>query len=173
MTVSASSTEAVMERDLMVLDDLSRAVARIYRGEDPNVKPGQAVRFPEAASVGVDGVRQGDLYLIYVNEPVKREGVEFELIENVTAAHLQLVPGNNVGAKHALREQDLEGLVMYRPKVWNEDIFVGPFVMHPTREIVVQHPTHGAVTVPAGMGMQCTYQREWDRVQKLEVRARD
>ena len=155
----------------VVIDRLMAAVTRIREGKDPRVQPGQDVRISDAAS-DYDSVRQGDLYIVVLGKPL--ENVEMELIEpRLDQNHHQLVPGNNVGAKHCLRGEDLVGLKMYRPKVWNDDIFIGPYIMHPSKDIVIEHLTHGNVTVPAGMGVHCVYQREFDRVQQIEQRARD
>lgn len=125
------------------------------------VQPGQEVRFTTAATTG-DTIRQGDLYLTVVEIVPKdyKEAVPF----------IQLVPGQTQGAKHCL--DSTQGVEMFLPEEWNEESLDGPCLIL-TEERKVLHPTHGHVTIPAGFTIQCSYQREFDKEQQKERRARD
>lgn len=144
-----------------VISKIERKVRRIASGKD-KIKPGQPIRFPLAASLD-DCIRQGDLYLVLV------DNVPPDYLPS-SAVQLQLVPGNTVGAKHCLDSSI--GVEQWLPPNWNEDSLDGP-VMRFTEERTVVHPTHGHVIIPAGMMVQCHYQREWSREEAKERRARD
>lgn len=158
---------------LSTIEKIQRRVSRIANGKDLRVKPGQVERFSDAVADG-DLIRQGDLYLIAAERSggafawgkyLKQHGYS---IANRPSP--QLVPGNTVGAKHCL--DSLDGVELWLPKEWNEDTLQGPF-MRLTKERTVLHPTHGAVVIPAGMSILCAYQREFDKEQAKERRARD
>jgi hypothetical protein len=123
------------------------------------------MRFPDAAAEFDVGV-QGDLYLTVV----ARVPADFVRVTAPREQDKQLVPGNTQGARHCLAS--LDGVEIWRPENWGEDSLVGPCLMF-AREGVIEHPTHGHVTVPAGMTIQCTYQREWDAEQRRERRNAD
>jgi hypothetical protein len=80
------------------------------------------------------------------------------------------VPGQTQGAKHCL--DGTGGVEMYLPPGWPEVTEDGPCLVL-TEERTVLHPTHGAVTIPAGMTVACSYQREWDAEQRRARRAID
>lgn len=149
---------------LTAIEKITRQQKRIADGKS-RIRPGQPVRFPDAASVN-DAIRQGDLYLI-VADAVPSGYVR---IEKRSDLDKQLVPGNTQGAKHCL--DSLVGVELWRPKQWTEDSLEGPF-LRLSQERTVLHPVHGAVTIPAGFAIQCMYQREFDREQQRERRARD
>lgn len=150
---------------LTELEKLERYTKRIAGGKDPKVRPGQPARFTEASTVG-DAIWQGDLALVIAGKPPNG----FKEVQKPSDQDRQLVPGNTQGAKHCL--DALDGVTLYRPAEWTEDSLDGPFFQL-AQERTVLHPTHGAVTIPAGFGVQCFYQREWDREQAKERRARD
>lgn len=147
------------------IDRVQKHARNISNGEHETVKPGQPFHVTEAASVG-DGVWQGDLGLeIVANVPD-----EYVRIKKPAASDKQLVPGNTQGAKHCL--DSLRGVTIFRPTDWSEESIAGPCLVL-TQDRTILHPTHGAVTIPAGFTVLCRYQREWDKEQAKELRARD
>lgn len=148
-----------------VIERIQKHVQRVAAGEHETVRPGQAFRVTEAASVG-DGVWQGDLGL----EIVAAVPAGYQRVSKPRAADKQLVPGNTKGARHCL--DSLAGVQLYRPENWSEESLQGPcLVLTKARQVL--HPTHGAVSIPAGFTVLCRYQREWDKEQAKERRARD
>ncbi len=137
----------------------------IQSGEHESVRPGQPWEFSAACEPG-DGCWQGDLGIEIV-EAVPAGYVE---VVNPTEDDRQLVPGNTEGSKHCL--DSLSGVKMYRPEEWDEESLRGPCLVL-TEERKVLHPTHGPVTVPAGLTILCRYQREWDKELVKERRTRD
>lgn len=150
---------------LTPIEKLQRHARRIGSGNHERVKPGMPFRITEAASVG-DGVWQGDLGL----EIVVAVPPGYVLVERPSGADRQLVPGNTQGARHCL--DSLDGVTLYRPARWSEESLAGPCIVL-EQERTILHPTHGPVTIPAGFTVLCRYQREWDREQQQERRARD
>jgi hypothetical protein len=150
---------------MKVIDEIVGHAKMLAAGEHETVWPGQEQAFTTASSVG-DYIRQGDLYLIVVDK-VPCDYVE---IDRPNARDKQLVPGNTEGAKHCL--DSLGGVKLFRPREWNEETLKGPaFVLSKDRTVL--HPTHGNIIIPAGTTVVCRYQREWDREQAAERRARD
>jgi hypothetical protein len=149
---------------LSAIEKIQRHTSRIKDGK-AKVKPGHPVRMSEAAGVN-DAIRQGDLYLIVIDKVPS----DVVLIRSRKDIDRQLVPGNTTGAKHCL--DSLDGVELYRPTDWSESTLQGP-VFRLSKERTVLHPTHGAVTIPAGFLIECRYQREFDQEQKRERRARD
>lgn len=145
-----------------VIDRIQQHAKQIANGEHETVKPGAAVAFTHACQNG-DTIRQGDLYLTIV------DAVPDGYVESKKPS-VQLVPGNTQGSKHCL--DSLQGVVMHLPKEWNEESLDGPYLTL-SEDRTVLHPTHGSVLVLAGQMIHCTYQREWDKIQKAEQRARD
>lgn len=158
---------ATMERtaERTAIERVERHAKRISAGEHETVKPGQSFRITEAASIG-DGAWQGDLGL----EIVASVPSNYVQVIKPTKADKQLVPGNTQGAKHCL--DSLQGVQIFRPSNWSEESLGGPCLVL-TKERTILHPTHGAVTIPAGFTVLCRYQREWDKEQARERRARD
>lgn len=148
-----------------VIEKIVNHAANVSSGKDPRVKPGQAERFTEAAAAG-DAIRQGDLYIVVATVIPGN----YERIEKPKAADKQLVPGNTQGAKHCL--DALAGVELWRPKGWGVESLEGPFLRF-SKERTILHQTHGAVTIPAGMSVQCHYQREYDSEQRRARRAAD
>lgn len=144
------------------IEKIQKHAKRIASGKDSKVQPGMPARFTEAATID-DCIWQGDLALVIAAEIP--DG--YEKSANPSS---QLVPGNTQGAKHCL--DSLDGVELWLPKVWNEEVLEGPY-MRLSKERTVLHPTHGPVTIPAGFSVQCHYQKEWDREQAKERRARD
>lgn len=137
---------------------------RIARG-DETVKPGMPACFTEACTPG-DRIWQGDLSLTIV-DAVPPDYVE---IVDPTDADRQLVPGNTQGSRHCLRS--LDGVRLFRPKNWGGESLQGPALVL-EKEATIEHPTHGAVSSPAGFMILCGYQRAWDQEQRAERRAKD
>ncbi len=148
-----------------VIEKIQKHAAKIRNGEHDKIGPGVPVTISNALVAG-EGVAQGDLNII-VADSVPRGYV---LIKKPQSRDNQLVPGNTVGAKHCL--DSLAGVTLYRPQQWTEESLDGPCLVL-TQERTVLHPTHGAVTIPAGMTVVCHYQREYDRELAIERRARD
>lgn len=149
-----------------VVESLGRIEAhrdRLVAGEG-KIAPGQPIRMSDGLSMG-DAVAQGDLNLVVSEKPP--EG--YKLRESGNG---QLVPGNTTGAKHIV--EDVTAVEIYDPPGWgpNYDNLAGPFIVA-KREVTIGHPTHGAVTIPAGFCVECLYQRVWDQEQKKERRQRD
>jgi hypothetical protein len=147
------------------IEKIQRHAKAIAAGELESVRPGMAAAFTEACVAG-DAVRQGDLYLIIVEDVPSG----YVPISKPKAADKQLVPGNTDGARHCL--DAIAGVKLYRPKEWGEESLDGPcFVLTKPREVL--HPVHGPVAVPAGFAVLCRYQREFDKELQKERRARD
>lgn len=149
------------------IERITTRAANIAAGRDPRVQPGRPERLSEAASVG-DTVAQGDLYLMVVD----RVPEHYETVKRPKKTDAQLVPGVTQGARHCL--SDVRAVSLYRPQGWGQDdaSLLGPcFVVK--REVTVQHPTHGDVTIPAGFTILCGYQPEFDAEQRRERRNAD
>jgi hypothetical protein len=139
--------------------------AKAIREGREEVKPGMPANFTAASQAG-DGVWQGDLGL----EIVDAVPDGYVNVKRPKAADRKLVPGITEGSRHTL--DSLDGVKLFRPEKWDEESLAGPcFVL--TEERTVLHPTHGPVTIPAGFTVLCRYQREWDKIQQQERRARD
>jgi len=150
-----------------IIDRIVDRAKSIASKKDSQIAPGQPVRMSEGASVS-DFIRQGDLYLIVSDKPPR----DYVKVEKPKAIDKQLVPGNTEGAKHCL--DAIKGATLYRPADWSPtyDKLDGPFFLL-TEERTVKHPTHGDVTIPAGFGIQCRYQREFDAELRRERRNAD
>lgn len=134
----------------------------ISKGQIKTVMPGKPLTFSDACTVN-DRIWQGDLALT-ISDKVPND---YEL---TTKPSVQLVKGNNEGAKHCL--DSLNGVKMYTPIGWNEESLIGPYLKL-TEDRVILHPKHGNVSVKAGSEVHCTYQRELDHELARERRARD
>jgi hypothetical protein len=153
-----------------VIGRLSKHVDQINAGEIEGVCPGQPTSFTAACTAG-DAIAQGDLNLVITSGKIPEDYVKVEFTGQATdAQHLQLVPGNTQGAKHCL--DSLDGVTMWRPAKWDMESLVGP-ILKLTKDRTVLHPTHGAVTMLAGTTVHCRYQREWEKEEAKERRARD
>lgn len=145
-----------------VIELIETHAQKIKAGEIENVCPGMPVAFTRACQAG-DVIRQGDLYLEIVDEVPG----DYILCKKPL---VQLVPGNTQGSRHCL--DGLRGVKMYLPKEWNEESLQGPcLVLTEDREVL--HPVHGAVSIPSGFTVLCSYQREYDKELKKERRTRD
>jgi len=145
-----------------VIEKMQQFVSKVSKNEHETVKPGQPVRFTEACMPG-DRIWQGDLALtIRTSVPSN-----YNLADKPS---VQLVVGNTEGSKHCL--DSLNNVDIYLPPVWNAESLKGP-VLVVKQETTVLHPTHGDVTIPEGFIVECTYQKEWDKEQAREARARD
>ena len=146
------------------LEELETYVTSIRRSL-PKIGPGNPFRFSEASSLN-DRVWQGDLGITITNTIP----ADFVKVDKVTNKHLQLVPGNTIGSKHCLTTS--VGVELWVPPVFNDESLIGPCIKC-LQDTSIEHPTHGTVTIPAGFMIQCTYQRNLDQIQKVEIRARD
>jgi hypothetical protein len=158
------TNKRIVKMAVAAIDRITRRAERIATRKDSRIKPGQTVRFSEAASVG-DAHRQGDLYLVVIESIPKG----YVLVTDPTVKDRQLVPGNTQGSRHCLDSTD--GVDLHRPGTWPDSGIVGP-VLVLTKERTVLHPTHGSVVLGPGM-YQCAFQREWDAEQKRERRNAD
>lgn len=140
-------------------------IERLQQHASEKVSPGMPASFTTACGPG-DGIWQGDLGL----EIVASVPNNYALVKKPRSADKQLVPGNTQGSRHCL--DALVGVKLYRPKGWGGESVRGPCFVT-TKERKVLHPTHGAVTIPAGLIVLCRYQREWDKEQELARRAQD
>lgn len=146
-----------------VIDQIVEHARKISHGEHDKVRPGMPMRISEAAVPG-EFVWQGDLKLAIVERVPKGF--------NKANPFQQLVPGNTQGARHCL--DSTEGVKVHVPSDWGPKYegLVGPCLVLQA-ERTIEHPKHGNVTIPAGMIIQCSYQREWDAEQARERRNRD
>jgi hypothetical protein len=148
---------------------IKESIERIQTHENTRIQPGEPYRIPDAASVG-DGVPQGDLYIMLAGEIP--DGCK--LVESPTDLDRQLVPGNTTGSKHCLRS--LSTVDLYWPEGWSHSLdyegLAGP-AMICKEATTIDHPTHGAVTIPAGSTVVTGYQRVYDEELKRERRAAD
>jgi hypothetical protein len=149
----------------MEIEQLQQHADRIRNGDHDKIGPGIPVTMSTALVAG-EGVAQGDLMLIVV-DAVPRG---FKEVSKPEDKDRQLVPGNTEGAKHCL--SSLQGVQIYHPPQWTAESLEGP-VLVTKAAVTVQHPTHGAVEIPAGMTVGCFYQREFDAEQQRERRAAD
>ena len=147
------------------IEQIQKHAESIKNGEHEKIGPGIPISMSHALVAG-EGVAQGDLMLIVAD--CVPDG--YQKASEPKTIDKQLVPGNTVGAKHCL--DSLSGVSLYRPENWTEESMDGPCIVT-TKERTILHPTHGSVTIPAGMTVVCHYQREWDREQMRERRARD
>lgn len=154
-----------------VIDAMTNYTQRVRDGLE-KVRPGMPAAFTTACVAG-DAIWQGDLCIAVSDstEPPKNfvPLSEFENSKNMKL-NGQLVPGTNTGARHCLQENsDVE---VFMPSDWSEESFTGPF-LKVKNETCITHPVHGNVTIPGGFCIQLYYQREWDKEQQRERRARD
>lgn len=148
------------------IDKIERHAKKIASGKHETVKPGMPFRFTEACTPH-DCCWQGDLGIEIVADTVPKGYVRIEQHQD---RDRQLVPGNTQGAKHCL--DSLDGVELYRPRNWSEASLVGPF-LRLSKERTITHPTHGAVTIPAGFSVRCRYQQNYDEQLKQARRAAD
>ena len=148
-----------------VIEKIESRAKQIAAGEMEQVKPGMPASFTAACQSG-DCIRQGDLYLI-VADCVPGDYVK---VKRPNASDRQLVPGNTQGARHCL--DSIRGVKMFRPEKWDSESLQGPCIVTSEKRTVT-HPTHGHIVIPAGMTVLCRYQREWEKEQQREMRARD
>ena len=147
------------------IDGIETHATAIKNGEHESVRPGLPWEFSEACQPG-DGCWQGDLVL----EIVACVPQGYVKVSKPTKADAKLVPGETQGSRHCL--DSLAGVTLYRPEEWDAESLQGPcFVLAKRRKVI--HPTHGAVTIPAGFTVLCRYQREWEKELQRERRARD
>lgn len=149
----------------MEIEQLQQHADRIRNGEHDKIGPGVPIAMSRALVAG-EGVAQGDLMLIVVDAVPKG----FKKVSSPNEKARQLVPGNTAGAKHCL--SSLQGVTIYHPPHFNDESLEGP-VLVTHKAVTVQHPTHGAVEIPAGMVVGCFYQREYDAELQRERRAAD
>ena len=149
----------------MSITKILRHATRLKNGNG-RVKPGQPYSIPKSWTEG-EACAQGDLNIIVWYElpnsgyPQKDFGT-------------QLVPGESQGSRHCL--DSVDGVTRWYPDAWKPtedyDLQNGPYLLG-DRDFTITHPTHGDVTVPAGMLVECWYQREYDSEQKRERRNAD
>jgi hypothetical protein len=144
--------------------EMIEAHAENIRNGTEKVSPGSPASFTRACVNG-DAIWQGDLLLVLTDDNVP-EG--FSVSDKPTK---QLVPGENVGAKHCL--DSLANVDIFYPQNWNEESLIGPYFKVKDSGAVVEHPVHGDVSIPAGFSVQCFYQREYDKELEKERRAKD
>lgn len=149
---------------MKTIELIERHARNIAEGRE-RVKPGMPYRISEATCVG-EGVWQGDLGI----EIVASVPNGHVLIERPTDVDRQLVPGNTVGSRHCLAS--LSGVKLYRRADWSAESLVGPCIVCES-ETTITHPTHGAVTIPAGFTVALRYQRVWEAEQRKARRAAD
>ena len=178
--MKTATKTAQKTRTVSGLERIEQHIAAIKGGQF-KVKPGQSQRFSEASVLG-STIAQGDLYLMIVGDSVQEAIIptDYAELKNPTDQDRQLVPGNTEGARHCL--DSFDGVVMYRPKVWNGEDLRGP-ILKITEERTILHRKsnaldqsnngHGSVIIPAGFTVFCGYQPEYDAEQRAERRNAD
>jgi hypothetical protein len=147
------------------IDRVLNHAKRIRDGKHDTIKPGMPQRLPDSWVDG-DAGAQGDLVIVVVDEIP----AGYKPVRRAKDADRQLVPGNTEGAKHCL--DSLDGVELYRLDDWGPDSLDGPCVRL-SKERVIQHPTHGPWTIPAGRTVKIEYARERDALLKRERRNAD
>lgn len=161
---SKMSVATIDRTSAEVVDRIIAQCEDTYQG-DRKMQPGEPHYMTGAESVG-DTVCQGDFWIV-VAEKVPETGFVLSSGGN------QLVHGNTEGAKHCLNTTD-NGLVdVYVPEIWDDDSLTGPYLVVKSDGVVVEHPKHGDVHLCKDTVYRCVYQREYDKEQKRERRARD
>jgi hypothetical protein len=148
---------------------MTTALARLEECRDKivagqgTVQPGQPLAFTAACSPG-DCICQGDVNLIVI------DAVPDGYARPETPMR-QIAKGNSRGSRHEIK--DLTSCQVYLPPTWADmESLDGPVIVA-TRETVIDHPQHGAVTIPAGLCCRVEFQRNLDVVTRQERRARD
>ncbi len=124
----------------------------------------ETIRNGDPAAIAVmsagDVVRQGDLYLIALDEsPTKAKPY----------LGRQLAPGSTQGSRHVVdgecylfeAESDSALAILNRliPATEGFEVFLGPAIVA-AEPVTITHPEHGHRTLPAGAYLT-TYQRSW------------
>lgn len=149
----------------MTIQLVQKYATRIANGT-AKVQPGQPLRLGEAASPQ-DLIWQGDFGIEVISEVPNG----YRKAKPIT----QLVPGNTIGSRHVLADLSTVADFML-PDNWTSDAeydgLWGPLFVA-KQETVIEHPTHGNVTIAKGHLIRCRYQRNWDEEQKREKRTID
>jgi hypothetical protein len=153
-----------------LIEEMMAHTEKIRDGSHESVKPGQPAAFTEACSAN-DCIWQGDLGLVISDRKKNEKGVFEGYKKSDSNGSTKLVLGGSQGSNHCL--ESLDGIELYVPEGWSEESLIGPIFVAAEAEAKVVHPIHGAVTVPKGFTIECYYQREWDKEQQRERRARD
>ena len=163
MKTSTKSTKPATT--LSEIEVIQQHAESIRNREHDKIGPGVPTAMSPALVPG-EAIAQGDLLLVVADKIPKG----YKKINKPSDQDRQLVPGNTVGAKHCL--DSLQGVVMYRSPDWGPEQLEGPYLQL-TQDRKILHPTHGEVTIPAGMEIHCRYDREFDAEQQRERRAAD
>lgn len=147
------------------IDRVLNHATRIKNGEHETIKPGMPFRIPDSWMAGEAGA-QGDLIIVIID----KISAGYELVKKPTDKDRQLVWGTTQGARHCL--DSLEGVRLHRRSDWGPESLDGP-EFHCEFERVIEHPTHGAWTIPAGRTIRIEYPRERDAELKRERRNAD
>lgn len=152
---------------MLAIEELQSEVASYIDGSHDTISPGLPFRIPDSWGEGDPGA-QGDLVFVIMEKPP--EG--YCEIRKPKDVDRQLVPGNTQGAKHCL--DSLDGVRLFRHTNWNQqyDGLDGPWI-ECREERVVNHPTHGPWTIPAGRCIKFEYPRVHDFEQQRERRNAD
>lgn len=94
--------------------------------------------------------RQGDVYFLRLSAQAWQNA-------SIAKPERQLAPGSTQGSRHIVREADMAHLQFFRPL--NPTPLDGPLIKA-KKPFCVEHPEHGAVTLPAGE-YQVYYQRQY------------
>lgn len=155
-----------------------------YVKGNQKIKPGQPVRFSDAATIGDYG-DQGDLRIELINDigndesfsyeyHHKDDGLKTKVYKLQNSYNALLVPGNTIGSNHYL--EDAKSCTIFYPAGWSKDAsyeeYEGP-ILKCHHETTIKHPVHGDVTIPAGNCVFLSYQRVFDVEQMKERRQLD
>ena len=149
----------------MTIELVTKYAKRIANG-NARIAPGQPQELHDAVSIN-DAIAQGDLMIKVIDKlpPNYRRTQKFQ----------QLVPGNTVGSRHAIKDlKTISGF--WIPDNWSSDAdhegLDGPAFLC-AEKTTVTHPTHGDVIIAAGHLIKTRYQRNLDVVTRQKQRARD
>jgi hypothetical protein len=150
---------------MKTIDKITHGAQQIAAGQHDRIRPGDHFTIPDSWIAG-DAGAQGDLVIIIVDQIPGT----YKRVAKMRDADRQLVPGNTEGARHCL--DALKGVELYRQSDWGPDSLDGPCLVI-NEQRVIEHPTHGHWTIPAGRMIKLEYQREHDAELQRERRNAD
>jgi hypothetical protein len=135
----------------MINECIKKTLTDIETAAKQKAKPDAVVH--EQMAVG-EYHRQGDVYLVRVSANYRGCTIQPQ--------QRQLAPGETQGSRHIIRESDMAHLEFLR--IANPTPLDGPRIKA-KKAFTVDHPEHGAVTLPAG-----TYDVKYQRQYAQEMR---
>lgn len=130
--------------------NVKKTLADIETAAKAKAKPDAVVY--ETMAIG-EYHRQGDVYLQRI-DPSEFDRVHFS--QTVAMGSFQLAPGETQGSRHIIPARDMKHIELCGKP--NATALDGPMIKA-KKAFTVEHPEHGAVTLPAGT-YAVTYQRQ-------------